>query len=121
MTSGGASVPDSAPIQRWKLGSFSTVVLAFVALQPTERRVEQHGAGTWAFATEDQWVVGQDGWIAILRVDPYLVDFYSPSGTRVRGPPVAGSRIAVSDAHRREWLAEQARPAPVIVTTPGGR
>ncbi|HYV98365.1 MAG TPA: hypothetical protein VE967_12970 [Gemmatimonadaceae bacterium] len=51
-----------------------------------------------------------DGWLAIVRLDPYRVDWRSPSGSLVRGaqPPVAEPE-RVTSAEKDAFMARQAR------------
>lgn len=66
-----------------------------------------------------------DGWLAVVRIEPFRVDWRRPSGTWVKGAPlpVAGERIESADRAMYENLATQARrdainlglaPPPVI-------
>jgi hypothetical protein len=115
-----ATRTDSAPIERWSVGSQVRDTVAYLPLLPANRRVPPPGAGTRAFDTAPQWTVGPEGQIAILHVDPYSVDVVDSRGRRIVGRPIAYQPIRVSDGHKREWREELARPQPVTITTPRG-
>lgn len=51
-------------------------------------------------AFEEKPVLFPDGWIAIVRGDPYRVEWLSPDGQRVRGDPLPFSTLPVSRAER---------------------
>jgi hypothetical protein len=115
-----ANRTDSAPIERWRVGSQVRDTVAYLPLLPANRRVPPPGVGTRAFDTEPQWTVGSEGQIAILHVDPYSVDVVDSRGRTVVGRPIAYQPIRVSDGHKKQWREELARPHPVTITTPKG-
>lgn len=115
-----ANRTDFAPIERWRVGSLVRDTVAYLPLLPPNRRVPPPGVGTRAFDTEPQWVVGPEGQIAILHVDPYSVEVVGSRGAKVVGRPIPYQRVRVSDGHKRQWREELARPQPVIITTPKG-
>ncbi len=115
-----ATRTDSAPIERWRVGSQVRDTVAYLPLLPANRRVPPPGTPTRAFDTEPQWTVGPEGQIAILHVDPYSVDILDSRGRRVVGRPIPYQRVRVSDGHKREWREELARPGPVTIITPKG-
>ena len=115
-----ATRTDSAPIERWRVGSQVRDTVAYLPLLPAIRRVPPPGTPTRAFDTEPQWTVGPEGQIAILHVDPYSVEVVDSRGAKVVGRPIPYQRVRVSDGHRRQWREELARPRPVTITTPRG-
>lgn len=50
-----------------------------------------------------------DGWIAVLRAEPYRVDWRNPSGTWVRGAPISLPTVAVTDAEKQIYHAWEGR------------
>lgn len=110
---------DSAPIERWRLGSLVRDTVAYLPLPPVRERTSQPGEGTRAFATKPQWAVGLEGQIAILHVNPYSVDLIDSKGARLKGRPIPYRRIRLSEAHKRQWRDEQSRPRPVMMMAPG--
>lgn len=85
---------DSAPIERWRVGSEVRDTVAYLPLLPANRRVPPPGTATRAFDTEPQWTVGPEGQIAILHVDPYSVDILDSRGRRVVGRPIPYQRAS---------------------------
>jgi hypothetical protein len=110
---------DSAPIERWRLGSSIRDTVAYLPLPPIEQRVLPRGEGTHAFTTEPQWAVGPDGQVAILHLSPFAVDVIDTKGTRVKGRPITYRPIPVTNAHKRQWRDDQSWPRPVMIMTPG--
>lgn len=115
-----ANRTDSAPIERWSVGSQARDTVAYLPLLPADRRVPPPGTGTRAFDTAPQWTVGPEGQIAILHVDPYSVDVVDSRGRMVVGRPITYQHVRVSDGHKRQWKEELTRPQPVTITTPRG-
>ena len=72
------------------------------------------------FALEDVAAVAPDGRVAVVRAKDYRVEWVSPAGARVTGPPTAYSRIRVTEDEREAFRASQTRPGQIIVTGPGG-
>jgi hypothetical protein len=52
----------------------------------------------------DQAIGFADGWVAVVRVDPYRVDWISPSGVYRRGAPLPVAVIPFSDQEKRFYL-----------------
>ena len=111
---------DSAPIERWRVGSIVRDTVAYLPLPPMKERVLPPGEGSRAFATEPQWAVGNQGQIAILRVKPYSVDLVDSKGARVKGKPFRYEPIRVSDAQKLQWREEQSQPRSVLIMKPNG-
>lgn len=45
-----------------------------------------------------------DGWLAVLRTDPYRVDWRSPDGKWVKGAPIRFPAIAVTEREKQYYL-----------------
>lgn len=116
----GATQPDSARIERWRVGASAREPVAYVPLLPAELRVTLPGEGTRAFITSPQWAVGPEGQMAIVHPRPYSVHLIDAKGTRVPGQPIPYQRIRVSAEDKRQWRAERSRPVPVTIMTPSG-
>lgn len=110
---------DSAPIERWRVGSSQRDTVAYLPLPPPDERILPPGRGTRAFTTAPHWTVGQDGQIAIVRPSPYSVDHIDSRGVRTKGKPIPYRRIRVTAAHQKQWRDDQDRPRPVMMMTPG--
>lgn len=115
-----SAIPDSAPIERWRVGASARDTVAWLPLPPRELLETAPGEGTRAFVAIPEWSVGLDGQIAILHVDPYAVDQVTAKGQRVRGRPISYQPIRLTEAHKRQWREEATRLVSVTVTTPRG-
>ena len=49
----------------------------------------------------EQAVLYPDGWLVVARLAPYRIDWLSPNGQWVRGPPLPYERFRVSEAEKR--------------------
>ncbi|HKP28004.1 MAG TPA: hypothetical protein VJU15_01285, partial [Gemmatimonadales bacterium] len=114
-----AQPADSAPIERWRVGTATRDTVAWYPLPPRSKRDLPPGEGWRAFEATAQWAVAPDGSIAIVRPEPYSVVLITASGVRVRGKPLTYARIKVSAAHKEAWLGEQTRHRPVLIQSPG--
>lgn len=56
-------------------------------------------------AAPDEVAVFPDGWVALVRADPYRVDWCAPDRRCVEGQPLAAPRLAMSDREKRAYLA----------------
>jgi hypothetical protein len=66
-------------------------------------------------STDEQVQLFPDGWIAIVRVEPYRVDWRSPNGTIRRGPDLAWEAPRSDETEKRafaERYRRQNRTAP---------
>ena len=54
-------------------------------------------------------VMARDGWVAIVRIKPYRVDWWSPSGGLIRGAPIAYQPITLDDKERAPFLYRVAK------------
>jgi hypothetical protein len=76
--------------------------IAMLLYQPPEgRRVPYYMWETTALAL--------DGWVVVLRMDPYRVDWRTPSGSWVRGAPIPFGKVAVDEKEKRAFLVRTAR------------
>lgn len=110
---------DSAPIERWRVGSRTRDTVAYLPLLPPDQRTLPPGRGSPAFRTAAQWAAGRDGQIAIVRPNPYSVEYIDSRGVRTKGKPIPYRRIRVTAAHQKQWRDDQERPRPVMMMTPG--
>ena len=112
----GGTYGDSTPLVRINRasGKVDTVTkLKGVAV----RRVSEPGSaeGPGYFQTSvptlqvtEQVIPFADGWIAIIRLDPYRVDWRSPAGAWTRGAPLPFARNAMSDAEKQAYMERTA-------------
>lgn len=66
------------------------------------------------FRTRTQWAVFQDGTVAVVRTEPYGVDFVDPNGDRRNGEPIPYRRIPVTASHKQQWREERISPSPTL-------
>ena len=70
------------------------------------------------FAAKDEWAVAPDGAVAVVRADPYRVDWRLPNGTLQPGKPVSYTKVRVGDAEKEQYLDElRARGGGTLTTT----
>ena len=82
-------------------------------------------AGAAPFEAQDSWAVGLDGRVAVVRHDPFRVEWVAPNGQRVTGPTLAYQRIPVTAQDKAEWRERQRTASggmtmAVTVGGPGG-
>ena len=118
--SGGVvSAADSAAIER-SAPNCRRDTVAFVPNRWGRERTVISGrfasgpSGVIPFRTRTQWAVFRNGTIAIVRHDPYRVDFIDSNGTRRDGEPIAYQRIEVTASIRQQWREERMRPSPTL-------
>lgn len=70
---------------------------------------------TVRFSPADGFAVGADGDVAVVRAEPYHVEWFLANGRRLVGPPVAFTPVAVTDDDRK--IAESMRSS---ATGPSG-
>jgi len=97
---------DSTAIAR--VGWASDVVETVARFKP--REVQRSGSGgrisiqALPMSPEDDWAVGLDGTIALVRAADYHVDVIHPDGRVSKGPEVDHTRIRPRDAEKQAWL-----------------
>lgn len=81
----GSGPGDSTGVARFSRGGEAETVVAW-GWHPdfTARR---SGGGRPIFSESDDWAVGMDGRVAVVRANGYSVDWYLPDGSVVQGPP----------------------------------
>jgi hypothetical protein len=72
----------------------------------------------------DGWGVAPDGRVAVVRAEPYRVEWYGTDGKVVRGPVVAFDRLPMTEADKQAFTARTSSGAagggaPVGVGRPG--
>ncbi len=115
---------DSLPVVRWNP---TTDKLERVArVWGGGRVIIQRQGGPASLAREitpfphlDAWVALPDGRLALIRQDPFRIDFVSPSGMITRGTPTTVRPIAIS-ARERDWYRERNTPGRVGAALIGG-
>lgn len=70
--------------------------------------------------SQDEWGVAPDGRVAIVRNNPYRVDWISPAGAVTAGTPVGVAPLPVTEADKAAFI-KQVIGAPRISLSSGGR
>jgi hypothetical protein len=68
------------------------------------------------FGGSDVAVVSQDGRVAVVKHDPFLVEFVNESGQKTRGQPIRYDRIRITEAHKAEWRERQRTATRISMT-----
>ncbi len=116
-----AAPPDSVWTARWRQsdGLLEPLVVIKGLTRPTKPR-RGPGFPYVAFAPRDGWAVAGDGAVAVVRSQPYRVDWLLPDGRTVSGPQVGYQEIPVARgdrvAHVRRFLSRN----PTSGRGPGG-
>ena len=78
--------------------------------------------GAKPFEAQDSWAAGTDGRVAVVRHDPFRVEWVAPNGRRVTGPAIAYTKIPVTGKDKAEWRERQqsARSGLTMAVTVGG-
>jgi hypothetical protein len=113
------------PVVRFHRGraSFDTVGRVFMPALTTGAQQSAGGGASFGmiaptpFAARDEWVVAPDGSLAVVRTEPYHVEWTSPGGVVVRGAAVAHDAIPVGSAEKEEWRLEARSRTGMLTTT----
>ena len=125
--SGSFQTPDSGTVMRYELATGRTTPVGRVALARMnvtasggggEQRVMMRTGNP--LAPQDDWTAGLDGRIAVVRHDPYRVEWLAPSGQRVVGPALRYTPIPVTERDKEEFRARAANPSNRVAITIGG-
>jgi hypothetical protein len=92
---------DRRMVMRWRRPEEVLDTLAF--LEPADRFMS--GGRSWPvpWTQDDAWSVGGDGRVAVVRRDPYRIEWIEHDGTVRRLPPVDYEPIPVGRADRDAW------------------
>ncbi len=71
---------------------------------------------TVAFAQAEEAHLANDGWVAVVRLDPVRVDWRAPDGTWRNGKPLPLPAIVVDAAERRAIIAVRAEQRQRLLT-----
>ncbi len=106
----GGALPDSAPVMRFDRASQRIDTVAVVKIREL-RRQSSGGANNRSVSIQqvplspaDGWAVAPDGRIALVRANPYSVEWHHPDGRVVRGPQIAYDPVPIRRAEKEEWV-----------------
>lgn len=112
---------DSSRIGRLALGSDRVETVA----KYKPREVRRVGGGGQIsieqvpMGPEDDWAVGADGTVAVVRSAGYYVEVIHPDGEVSVGSPVDHIRVRPGDPEKQAWL-DAAPAGPSVLMTMGG-
>ena len=99
---------DSVPVARWAPGYERIQLVANVQMRvstPRKRRVSfRFGIPFVMFEKRDSWAIASDGWLAVVRSEPYRVEWYGPNGEHVAGPAIDYEERPVTMDDRRDFI-----------------
>ena len=64
------------------------------------------------FAKQDTWALAADGALAVVRSEPYRVDWYTTEDGLLEGSPVEYDQIAISMEDRRDYVRQFLQSTP---------
>lgn len=132
VVNGAPQSADSIPMVRWTRASAKRDTIAWRGVPRDANQVSGSSRGGRSnfsvrigsgapFQGADQMAVAMDGRIAIVRHDPYRVDYVSESGQRTAGQPIRTERVRVTEGHKDEWRQAQRSAMGLAVTMDNGR
>lgn len=113
--------PDSLPVLRWDRRSGRLDTVAYLG----QRKVESGGSSGFVMfmiqplSSRDDWGVASGGWVGIVRLSPYRVEWRGPGQEYVQGATQSYQPIPVTDRDKAEWEEEQ-KNAPTYSVDIGG-
>lgn len=89
------SARDSLPVERIDRMTGARSIVARLFMERARR-----GA---VCPIGEHFVVAPDGWVAVLRANPYRVDWQSPNGQWTRGDPIAYEHVRMDESGKRAY------------------
>ena len=120
---GSIDLPDSGTVLRYDLRTKKVTEIGKIALPRTNTTTSGGGNQVSVmrmavpFAAQDDWTVGIDGRIAVVRAEPYRVEWVAPNGQRVTGPAIAFEKIRVTEADKEAFRNARVSMAGVGMRT----
>lgn len=123
----GPTVADSAPIVRYDRATQKTDTLAFLMVPKANTNVSG-GQGNMRvmvgaanpLAPREEWAVAPDGRIAIVKPEPYRVEWVAPNGAHTSGPAVPAPKMKVTEADKKEIEKARAGGTAIMMTRRDG-
>jgi len=91
---------DSAPLMRRDAERTDTLAMLRNPTMVTSTAMGASITALQRFSPMDGFAVGEDGTVALVRAEPYRVDWRGPSGALRRGPPLSVEAVPVTAADR---------------------
>lgn len=123
----GPELSDSVPIMRYDLAAAKADTLAYVRVPNSNTQVSG-GQGNLRvavgmpnpLAARDEWSVAPDGRVAIVRPEPYRVEWIAPNGARTPGPVIPAPKMKVTDADKKQIEEQRKSQTAMMVTRSEG-
>jgi hypothetical protein len=108
----GSVSEDSATVSRLDLSEGTLRSISTVKTPDLDRQTSRRNGGMATMvrplplSPQDDWAVGFDGAVAVVRSSDYHVEWVFPDGTSVSGRPVTYRPIRVRRGEQEEWIEE---------------
>lgn len=115
-TPGRTQASDSARVVLLDRATARGDTIAALRAVPSETRTVAQGGGSMTYRSFKPFPAGEsarlfpDGWVAIVRLDPYRVDWRASDGRIIHGKPLPYEPTSVTDADRKGF--RDAHPTP---------
>jgi hypothetical protein len=123
---GGAPGADSAEVRRWDPATGEVARLAGLR-RAAVATASPGGAAQMAvrmrpipLSPQDDWAVAPDGRIALVRAEPYRVEWLHADGSVRRGPAIEFRAVPVGGAEKERWLQASGSALSVMMTVQNG-
>ena len=109
----GAATPDSMPVVLVDRGSGKAETIARIANEGKRRDGKTPGAGgsfqirRVPLQTSESPLLFSDGWISVVRIDPYRVDWRAPDGRWTLGKPILPRSVRLTAAERAAYVTRK--------------
>jgi hypothetical protein len=122
------ALPDSGMVLRWDVESGAVDTLALVKLQEM-RQTNSGGRNNQSvsispvpLSPQDGWAVAMDGRLAVVRTNPYRVDWIMSDGSVVSGPANDYDPVTIGNPEKEAYLDNMQRNGlQVMVSMENGR
>ncbi len=108
-----APLPDSVSVLRWDRSTNRLDTLGRVKIASIQRAMSGSANSrsmimrAQPFSSQDDWSVGRDGRVGVVRTADYHAEWWLPNGQKTRGAPVIYQKIAVSPADKEAFRQAQ--------------
>ena len=112
---------DSLDVRRYDRATKRAAVMGKVSGPPMHRTESGESnsrsvrASMIPYGAQDGWTVTPAGTLYIVRAPAYRVEVIPSGGAKVIGAPVAVPTVRITDAEKKEWVAESARNGGISV------
>ncbi|HEX6316605.1 MAG TPA: hypothetical protein VFZ73_17155 [Gemmatimonadaceae bacterium] len=114
---------DSSTVLRYHRSTGKVDTITKIMDRPAVRTVVRNAKGEVSsssfralrLSVGEQYIMHHDGWIAVVRINPFRVDWREPDGRWTRGAPLPIPIIRMTE---REKAASRARTAASMATNP---